>query len=57
VLDLKKLMSPSNIREDILIQPDDMLVVPQNRISKLEPYVRVGSTGLYGLGLMLTTLR
>jgi polysaccharide export outer membrane protein len=57
VLDLKKLMSPSNIREDIVIQPDDMLVVPQNRISKLEPYVRVGSTGLYGLGLMLTTLR
>lgn len=57
VLDLKKLMSPSNIREDILIRPDDMLVVPQNRISKFEPYVRVGSTGLYGLGLMLTTLR
>jgi polysaccharide export outer membrane protein len=57
VLDLKKLMSPTNIREDILMQPDDMLVVPQNRISKLEPYVRVGSTGLYGLGLMLTTLR
>jgi polysaccharide biosynthesis/export protein len=57
VLDLKKLMSPSDIREDILMQPDDMLVVPQNRISKLEPYVRVGSTGLYGLGLMLTTLR
>jgi hypothetical protein len=47
-------MSPTKVREDILIQPDDMLVVPQNRISKLEPYVRVGSAGLYGLGLALT---
>jgi polysaccharide export outer membrane protein len=53
VLDLKKLMSPSKIREDILIRADDMLVVPQNNISKLEPYVRVGSMGLYGLGLAL----
>jgi polysaccharide export outer membrane protein len=54
VLDLKALMSPTKIREDILIQPDDMLLVPQNRISKMEPYVRVGSTGLYALGLALT---
>jgi polysaccharide export outer membrane protein len=54
VLDLKALMSPTKIREDILMQPDDMLVVPQNRISKMEPYVRVGSTGLYALGLALT---
>jgi len=54
VLDLRQLMSPSKIREDILIQADDMLVVPQNRISKMEPFVRVGSAGLYGLGLALT---
>jgi polysaccharide export outer membrane protein len=54
VLDLRQLMSPTKIREDILIQADDMLVVPQNRISKMEPYVRVGSAGLYGLGLALT---
>lgn len=53
VLDMKELMSPKKIQEDILIQPDDMLVVPQNRISRLEPYVRVGSTGLYALGLAL----
>jgi polysaccharide export outer membrane protein len=54
VLDMRQMMSPTKIREDILIQPDDMLVVPQNRISKMEPYVRVGSTGLYALGLALT---
>jgi polysaccharide export outer membrane protein len=51
VLDLKQLMSPSKIREDIRIRPDDMLVVPQNRVSRVEPYVRVGSLGLYGLAL------
>jgi polysaccharide export outer membrane protein len=54
VFNMKKLMAPGGIREDILIRPDDMLVVPQNRISRMEPYVRVGSTGLYGLGLALT---
>ena len=51
VLNLKQLMSPGNIREDILIRPDDLLVVPQNKISKVEPFVRIGSTGLYGLAL------
>ena len=51
ILDLKKLMSPSNIREDITLRADDMLVVPKNAISKLEPLVRVGSMGLYGLAL------
>jgi polysaccharide export outer membrane protein len=53
ILDLKKLMSPSKIREDITLHPDDMLVVPKNTISKIEPVVRVGSMGLYGLALAL----
>lgn len=53
VLNLKQLMSPGKIREDILIHPDDMLVVPQNKISRVEPYMRLGSMGLYGLALGL----
>jgi len=53
LLDLKQLMSPGKIREDILIRPDDMLVVPQNRISRVEPYVRIGSMGLYGLAFAI----
>ncbi|MBI1789602.1 MAG: polysaccharide export protein [Acidobacteria bacterium] len=51
ILDLKRLMSPGNIREDIRIRPDDMLVVPQNKVSRVEPLVRIGSMGLYGLAL------
>jgi polysaccharide export outer membrane protein len=53
VLDLKKLMSPSKIREDITLHADDVLVVPKNTLSKIEPVVRVGSMGLYGLALAL----
>jgi polysaccharide export outer membrane protein len=53
ILDLKALMSPSKIREDITLRADDMLVVPKNTISKIEPVVRVGSMGLYGLALAL----
>jgi polysaccharide export outer membrane protein len=53
VLDLKRLMSAKGIEEDTTIRPGDLLVVPQNRISKIEPLMRLGQTGLYGLGLAL----
>jgi len=53
LIDVKKLMSPEKIREDILLRPDDVLVVPQSRISKLEPVMRIGSIGLTGLALGL----
>jgi polysaccharide biosynthesis/export protein len=53
VIDLKKLMSPAKIREDITLRADDMLVVPKNVISKIEPLVRIGSMGLYGISLGL----
>lgn len=51
VFDVRKLMSPKNIREDITLQPGDMLVVPRNQFSKLEPYMRISSLGLYGLAV------
>lgn len=53
VIDLKKLMSPSSIREDVALRADDMLVVPKNVLSKVEPIVRIGSMGLYGISLGL----
>jgi polysaccharide export outer membrane protein len=49
VFDLRKLMSPEGILEDVTIQPGDMLVVPRNAISKIEPYVRLSEAGLYAL--------
>ncbi|HZU29065.1 MAG TPA: polysaccharide biosynthesis/export family protein [Bryobacteraceae bacterium] len=48
VLDLKKMMSQKGIAEDVAIQPGDMLVVPKNALSKLDPYIRLASTGLFG---------
>ena len=49
VLDVRKLMTPKNIREDVTLKPGDMLVVPRNNFSKLEPYIRISSLGAYGL--------
>jgi polysaccharide export outer membrane protein len=51
VFDLRKLMSPSNIREDVVLQPDDMVVVPRNTVSKFEPYLHISSIGAYLVGL------
>lgn len=49
VYDVRKLMTPENIAEDVTLQPNDVLVVPRNHLSKLEPYLRISSLGLYGL--------
>lgn len=54
LLDYKALTSPSGVRENIEIRPDDLLIVPKNRLSKVEPYIRVaamGLSGLYGVAL------
>jgi len=53
VFDMNKRMSPKEIREDITLRPDDMLVVPRNRITKIEPYLRFSSLGIYGLTMGL----
>jgi polysaccharide export outer membrane protein len=53
VYDLNKRMSPKEIREDITLRADDMLVVPRNRITKIEPYIRFASLGMYGLAMGL----
>ena len=51
VFDLKKLMNPSGVREDVTLRPDDMLIVPRNTISRVEPYLRLSSLGLWGLSM------
>jgi polysaccharide export outer membrane protein len=53
LFDMNKRMSPEQIREDVTLRPDDMLVVPRNRISKLEPYMRFSSLALYGITMGL----
>ena len=55
VVNLKLLSSAKGVREDFSLQPDDMLLVPKNKLGKLEPYIRVASMGLtslYGVALV-----
>ena len=55
VLDFKKLSSPKGVNEDVQLSPNDILVVPKNRLGKVEPYVRVASLGLtalYGVAIL-----
>src|SRR5258706_9608995 len=53
LFDMNKRMSPDQIREDVTLRPDDMLVVPRNRISRIEPYIRFSSLAMYGLTMGL----
>lgn len=49
LIDLRKLMTANSIREDLPIRPGDMLVVPRNTLSKIEPYIRITEIGFYAL--------
>jgi polysaccharide biosynthesis/export protein len=53
LLDVRKLMNGTGVREDIAIRPGDMIVVPRNFISKIEPYIRISETSLYSVILGL----
>ena len=53
LLDVGKLMSGTNIREDVAVRPGDMIIVPKNFISRLEPFVRLTETSLYSVILGL----
>lgn len=55
VINTKLMSSEKGAREDFDIWPDDMLIVPKNRLGKLEPYIRIGSmamTSLYGVQVL-----
>jgi protein involved in polysaccharide export with SLBB domain len=48
ILDLKAAMNPATTTEPMLdLKPGDMLVVPQNRISKIERVIRIANIGAY----------
>jgi len=53
LLDVRKLMTGTNIREDVAVRPGDTIIVPRNFISKIEPYVHLTETSLYSIVLGL----
>lgn len=46
VLNVKKLMAKRDLSEDLILQPGDMLFVPQNRFSNIRPFLPSPSAGL-----------
>ena len=53
ILNLKAAMSPSATESPADLHPGDVLIVPQNRVSKIERFVKWGNFGIYAnpLGL------
>ena len=49
VINTKTMSTAGGVKEDFALKPDDMIIVPKNRLGKLEPYIRVTSMGLTGL--------
>lgn len=50
VLDFGKLSKSKGVREDPVLQPGDMLLVPQSTLTKVERYVRMVSlAGIFGV--------
>jgi len=48
IINVKKMMlTQKNLHEDLHLQPGDMLVVPKNRLSKIEPYLPTKQIGVY----------
>jgi polysaccharide biosynthesis/export protein len=47
ILDLKAVMNGSATEPNIDLRPGDMLIVPQNRISKIERIVKIANIGAY----------
>lgn len=47
VLHLGKIHKTSQLEKDMALQPGDMILVPQDRISKIEHYLQVSNIGMY----------
>ncbi len=47
VLNLKTLKRSSDLENDLVLQPGDMILVPRNRISKIERYIRYASMATF----------
>jgi polysaccharide biosynthesis/export protein len=46
VLNVKKMFQAGNLTEDLHLEPGDMFFVPQNRISKIKPWIPYSSLAL-----------
>jgi polysaccharide biosynthesis/export protein len=47
VLHLSKIHKTSQLEKDMALQPGDMILVPQDRISRIEHYLQVSNIGMY----------
>ena len=46
ILDVKKMMRDNSLGEDLHVKPGDMVIVPQNRISKIERFLPIPHAGI-----------
>jgi polysaccharide biosynthesis/export protein len=46
ILNVKKMFQAENLTEDLHLQPGDMFFVPQNRISKIKPWIPYSNVGV-----------
>jgi polysaccharide biosynthesis/export protein len=47
LINVKKMESEKNLKEDPLLHPGDMVFVPKNRISKIKPFLPTSSVGSF----------
>jgi polysaccharide export outer membrane protein len=47
LIDVKKMESEHNLKEDPFLHPGDMLFVPKNKLSKIKPFLPTASMGTY----------
>src|SRR3984885_11378503 len=47
IINVKKMMSSKDLREDPELQPGDMLFIPKNALSKIKPFLPTSSVGAF----------
>lgn len=47
LMDIKKMLNSRDLREDVRLEPGDMVFVPKNRISKIQRYLPSSNMGMY----------
>ena len=47
ILHLSNIHKTAQLEKDMALQPGDMILVPQDRISKIEHYLQVANVGMY----------
>ena len=47
VLNFKSIKQTTDLENDLTLQPGDMILVPRNRLSKIERYVRIASLATF----------